>query len=282
MAKEVSWTLGMYMLAIIVGVLLMVWLFSPTGSFPRLRDTMKSITDSVSVGASEIKAETPTISEKHQEELSILEKTLRSMAASTKENCFRYYDGFSALGEKGLSIKIEYNAPDDKTYVQVSNFNGRQILTDKGFSIEHIRPCVIAGNEMITSNFDQQFLNGHLNGQDRNIPVQYTDLTRKGLIIQENSGVNKIDYGTGFYYFAGHQWLFKLDKEHICFFPTAIGEEHCKTGAVGKGLEGDVDPTICVRSCKGSAEEGLDDTCFDPKVEQGIPYQIEHGTLETC
>src|SRR3989338_828886 len=262
MAKEVSWTLGMYMLAIIVGVLLIVWLFAPSGSFPQLRGIVSGIKDSVSVGAPELTAENPAVSEVHQKELSALQSTIRSMIESPAENCFESYDGFTKLGEEGMKLEIKYDSREDKTYFDVwGGIGGKQKVTDSSFTVDHVRSCVIAGDETITSNFDQRFLSE----TDKTVPVEYkiADL----VIAEDDGGIfrftrNRIDYGSSFQDFEGHQWLFKPDSGHICFFPTVR--------------------SATIWSCEGGEAGGLAAFCFDSDETNGIPSKVRSGNLVRC
>ena len=88
------------------------------------------------------------------------------------------------------------------------------------------------------------------------------------IIIAEDDGgylkstQNRIDYGSGFKDFEGHQWLFKPDKGHICFFPTIR--------------------STTIWSCEGGEVGGLAAFCFDSDEANGIPTKVRRGDLVRC
>lgn len=179
----VQWTwqtLGMMILAVVGGALLLTW---GLGGFGSVKDAVNDTLSFVGqfIGAEQIQAEVPTISQDYRGTLRELRETLEQMrrvpenvlppelAARFANGCFANYGqfpppgtnvpfgAFPPLGEgnrQSVSMEMRFDDggtsddhSDDKTEVFVrGGAGGRQDIPEESFVLEGVRPCVVAGS----------------------------------------------------------------------------------------------------------------------------------------
>lgn len=210
-----------YIIAIVVGILL---LFGGGNAFAKVKETAQKIMPTIGFGQKELQGTKATVPETQQTEITHFQKKLQELMDSPKENCFVQFDGFSEL-PKGVSIEMNYFS--GRTAVTIHGGpEGKQVATNLNFDVAGMIPCVIGGGEQYVNGFIDNYL---FPGESQN-PIFNTIDKNKITLALDDGGIfgrtqNRIDYGTGFKDFGGHQWLYKPDKDHICFFPTDGREE---------------------------------------------------------
>lgn len=250
-----------YLVALAFLVLIWFFVFNPGGSFDKAKEAVKNSL-SLDVGLPEQRAALPLISPQRQQEINMLEQTIRTLA--TAENCFSSFSGFAETEDR---MSLEIVALEGKTSFLLKSSAGKQ--NPYSFEVPGIKPCVIAGEAV--DNFEQRYLNApstttetmaqqikYPDGRARlgqEVPpseAYYQEVSSLKINFQENT----IDYGRGAVDFEGHKWLFKADQEHLCFFPTVDG---------------------------WSDADGLnDDYLVDETQEDSLPYLIQIGKLPQC
>lgn len=149
-----------YIIPIIVLVLLILYFYGGTGALSKLKDNVLDIAPNVSFGKDENIASQPTISQEHSVQINSLKETITKMIASPEGECFAKFDDFSNLGKKGTSMEILYTGDTTEFSVR-GGAGGLNHIDDDSFTIENMRPCVIAGfegNEVIAQNFFDKFI----------------------------------------------------------------------------------------------------------------------------
>ncbi|MBU0459518.1 MAG: hypothetical protein KJ597_03780 [Nanoarchaeota archaeon] len=255
----------LYLIPIIALVLLGWYYYGSEGGFSKLESTVETVegyVPNISLGQDELAGGRVEIDAEHREAILRLNETINLMLHGTETNCFVNYSGFPELDEDGTSLTLTYNSAEDKTTVAITGgAGGSQTVTDLELEFEGMQPCVIAGNERIT----QQFYESYLDPGTSQSPSSAFNPVNSITIAYNTDGhnENRINYGAGFEDFEDGGWLFTPDKRHICFFPT-------KQGDIGG-------------SCDGDGEEGLDDDCLtDTNEDESIPYRVRHNSLTTC
>ncbi len=232
-------TLVKYLILIAVFVLLVWFFYSKTGVFFKVTDTteegLERYIPDITLGADKLKGEKVVLPGKQQKEMEELKKALETALNSEKGNCFVKFGGFSDFGEEGTSLEMNYNSREDETNIVVlyGKLGEEAVVTEEGFSLKGMRPCVIAGRGVV-DNFDKTFLNreeGALSTYFSSVNRIRIDFNLDGL------NENRISYGyneanlNNFKDFEGHQWLFTphsaKGRKDICFFPTADGFADC-------------------------------------------------------
>jgi hypothetical protein len=216
-----------YLIALGFTAIVVILFFAQEGLLPKVTDKVDTSSFlNITQGTVANKGEKPTLSYEHREQIDSLQKAMEEMAKSKKNNCFSNYDGFSPLGEKGTSLKIQYDQREKATYVTIfGGVGGEQTVVDASFKVENIRPCVIAGSNTITENF----YNGYIEGRSYSGPLpaypyfQPVDsITIKGDEDENTIGVpalggDAVNDENGNLKDGG--WLYKVDDK-FCFLPT--------------------------------------------------------------
>jgi hypothetical protein len=194
--------------------------------------------------------------ENHQEAVLKLNTTIHQMLSSSNKNCFAnyatvlpendVYSGFPLLEEKGTSIIMNYNNGETDFRIY-GGAGGQQLVTTLLFSIEDMRPCVIAGSNEVTENFYSSFLK---NGQDQAYlnthPFYHTPVSQiqikydvegnpdyigdciHGNAIRVPGDSKEVNVQCNNLLDGG--WLFTPDNKQICFFPTNYFVDYSSTG----------------------------------------------------
>ncbi|MBT4805169.1 hypothetical protein HON71_03280 [Candidatus Woesearchaeota archaeon] len=275
MATVISQKLVLYIIPIIVAAFL---LFNYYGGDESAFESLKSGVDSakeyvpnISIGDKGLSASKPDISTEHKAQLTNLKNAIEKMLSSSEKNCFANYGGFSPLGEKGTSIVMTRSDGGTKFRV-LGGAGGDQLVTDLSFEIEGMIPCVIAGDSTITKNFDKSFLTGKsiVDNHFRNVNSITLHYYEGATLACKNGNqilvpeLGKDIVNDECFNFQDAGIIYTPDNEHICFFPTILGD------AAG--------------NCDGSSAEGLDNDCLgeDPDEDIAIPRQVREGKLKTC
>ncbi len=213
-----------YVIPIVVLVVIVVFLYGEAGAFEKVKGAFnktKSYLPDVSIGAEKLQAETPTVPEPLRTQIINFRGTVESLKKNPKTNCFQNYGGFSPLEGKA-ALTLSYIPAGEQLFVRVLGGPGtKQDVTELSFTIDKMKLCVIAGGSY-PKRFEQNFLTP--GGSKQPIFNEVSTITiawDTGGII--GSSENRIDHGTGFKDFEAHQWLYKPDGEHVCFFPTVDG-----------------------------------------------------------
>ncbi|MEW5897471.1 MAG: hypothetical protein AB1668_07285 [Nanoarchaeota archaeon] len=249
---------SLIIVALVVGVVFIME-FAPEGSI--LGEAKQSLLNFINkfwpwgnaAGAGET-----AVTAEQSEAVSSLEKSIRRMLASREKNCFVRYGGFPPLGK--TNIDLVYKPEEGKTEMFVRAGTGGLGIIKESFFAGMV-PCVIAGEETITLNFERSFLNEKKAGEKEIVEPHFNNVMQ--IKIAENNGgflgytENRIDYGSGFKDFEDAGYLYTPDNKHICFFPTV-------DGLTGK--------------------DGLDDDYLgeNPFGENSIPKQVGEGRLKSC
>jgi hypothetical protein len=255
-----------YIIILIVAALFAFYMYSPGGSFDKVRDTVdsaKEFVPNISIGDKGISGGTPTVPENHRQQILLLNQSINKILNGATNDCFLNFGGFPELGVKGTTINLAYDPNDDSTEISIiGGAGGKQAVSSLKFKFEQMVPCVIGDNAAVTKNFDKRFLNSDEEVGNYFSPVSSITIS------QDDGGYtgfteNRINYGKGWIDFEGQAWLFSPDNRHICFFPTVDGD------ATGQ--------------CDGSQSEGLDDDCLtDITEKESIPYKVTNNKLNSC
>jgi len=255
-------------------LIIALWIFlSPGKGFDALKDVVEATEEyvpDISLEGDKLEDSNNQIPPEQVESINSLKEAFQKVLDSTNKNCFLNYGGLVYVGgdvkrtedllaeSRGTSIRLIYENGITKVLV-FGGTGGQKLIADLTRDFEDMIPCVIAGTEEITDNFDKNFLNG----QGSNTPYfKRVDLINIASEFKID-GENKIDFGTGFQDFEGHKWLFSPDNKHICFFPT---------------FDGDI-----FGNCDGNDVRGLDNDCLiDESEAVSIPYKFARGELEAC
>lgn len=284
-----------YVVVIALGLILAAAYFLPGGSFEKAKgafDKTKSYLPDVGIGAQQVQANNPSISQEHHQELTSLKDAIQQTLYSEKRNCFSSYQSFSELGKKGTVVDFEYDAVEGSTHVVIrGGAGGNQVITGENFNIIGMKPCVIAGASTVVDNFDHAFLNN-----EKEVASSYfTDVNFIRIAYDDpwfGGNENRIAFGDSpeqlsqYYDFEGDGWLFTPDNiignKHICFFPTTDGIDRC--AARGGVLDDNcftrnvavVGQAITDEQIAARAETRL------PTKEISIPNLIAEGSLNQC
>jgi hypothetical protein len=255
-ASFIPQKIAQVVLALVIGFFLYMAFFGGfgfEGILGKSGDTfISSVKNSVSIGAEETLASTPTISQEHSNQISSLEQTIRHMLIENpdKKECFMQFDEFSDLGEDSTWLDFKYE--DGSTQLLVhGGKSGKQVV--ESISFENMRPCVIAGesgSNTVADNFYDKFIDGkedvvgdYFYGTPRiSISYEYDD----GNLFTSCANGNAIrvaEFGNGppvnnwCNNFESNGWLFKTKGEgdsashtNICFFPTNYVNNANKNG----------------------------------------------------
>jgi hypothetical protein len=200
------------LVAIMGGVLLLSF-FLDIGPVGQAKSTTQAIIDSfdLSLGVEDLSnLDNSIVPEPHARQFLLLKSAVQKAKASSKRNCFVKYGGFTPLGEGGTVIGLTQEG--SKTHFILSGDGGARRDTLLSYEMEGVKPCVVAGDGV-----PQKFYHNFFGAREPFIPG-YFNLVSSIKIM--NDGANEIDYGTGLKSFAGHEWVFTPDNQHICFFPT--------------------------------------------------------------
>ncbi len=254
--------LGSGILAVIALFFLAAWFWSSSAEakesvFEGIDNTLPDI------GAAEVDGvDKIVLSEEHQAAVDELVFMMEFMAVS-EEACFSQYNGLASYGENGFpalgtatggtALSFVYSAEKEETAITISG--GAQSQLIQRIEIPEVRPCIIAGSEEVSGlllalwhNIDEKRIS-----DDHHIPVE-------SLIISDDGGENTINYGFGPQEFLDSGYLYTPGNGNVCFFPTVEDE-------------GDV----CT-----ATREGLEESCFDEGMENGIPALLDEGYLLEC
>lgn len=209
-----------YAIPIVVLVVIVVFLYGGAGAFEKVKGAFTKTKEYVKFGTEKITAEKPTVPEQQQNDIAKFKEALEYLKSSPNDNCFHYYQGFSPLHEKA-KIVLSHIPTTNQLHVRVLGGAGTKQDTDLSFTIDGLKPCVIAGGSY-PKRFEQNFLTP--GGSKQRIVPEKSLIT----IAWDTGGIlgwseNRIDHGAGFKDFEAHQWLYKPDGEHVCFFPTVDG-----------------------------------------------------------
>lgn len=216
-----------YVIPIVVLVLIVIFFFGGTGGFEKVKSAFSKAKEYVKIGTEEVKAENPTVPEQQIKDIVKFKEALEYLKSSQTSNCFYSYPGFSPLNGKAKII-ISSIPTNNQLYVRVLGGADTKQDTGLSFTIDGLKPCVIAGGSY-PKRFEQNFLTP--DGSKQRIYYEVSAITIAG-----NEDENNIDYGTGVNDFEAHQWLYKPDGEHVCFFPTV------NYGTDEDGLDNEVIP----------------------------------------
>lgn len=244
-----------YVIPIAVLVFLMLYMYGGTGALQDVKEKVVGFADKyIDIGKEEISAQA-SLTGTQKGDLSALKASLQKIVQSDKKNCFYNYGGLEDFGEdNNLEITMTYTGNGTQIYVK-GGASTAQYITSENFFIEGMKPCVIGGSSLVTSNFIDKFLKS----SSSMVSGYYTPVN--GIKITYESAVsrfdeNRIDYGGGLMDFEGHEWLFSPDNEHICFFPTV------DTWSDADGLN--------------------DDYLVDTNQKTSVPYKYSGGMLTKC
>lgn len=267
----------MYLIPIIVFVLLVMYFFAPSsGVFEKFQgagEKASAFLPNISVGADKLKASTPGVDSVHKQEILKLKNTIESMKGK-KGPCFANYGGFTDLGEYGTSLQLTANNNGGTDFTVLGGKGGKQVVTDLGFTIQGVNPCVIAGNSEVVKNFNDLYLNDKSwEEKSKQFGVEHYTLVNGITIKYSTSKVHSNGNRIGVSSFPDNVvndvynnfneggYLYTKNGKDICFFPTVLGNN----------------------ICDGSDKDGLDDDCLIDQTEDiSIPRQLKEGKLKQC
>ena len=271
MASQLLQKIVLYLIPIVALIfLIFVYYGGDEAAFNKLvniADDAKDYIPNITIGADKLGSGQTILPQLQKQQVDSLKRAINSMLTSEHKTCFANYNGFSELGEKGVTITMTYNAAEDKTiFTFLGAAGGQQLLTGSTFEIPGMKPCVIAGSSAVVKNFDSSFLNT-LFWEQKTIVANHYSFVNSISIKTDDGGYtgyteNRIDYGSGFKDFEDAGYIYTPDNEHICFFPTVDGNN----------------------VCDGSNEDGLDDDCLGADLNEdiSIPRQVLERKLLTC
>lgn len=247
---------SLIVMALIIGIVIAMAYSPESGILGKAKQSVLSFIDKYWPFGTVAEAGEPAVTAGQSQAVSSLEKSIQRMLTSKEKNCFVRYGGFPPLG-KNTNIDFIYKPEEGKTEMFVRA--GVGIIKESSFA--GMIPCVIAGEEIITMNFERSFLNEKKAGEKEMIEPNFNSVMQ--VRIAEDSGdylgytENRIDYGDGFKDFEDAGYLYTPDNKHICFFPTV-------DGLTGK--------------------EGLNDDYLgeNPFGKNSIPKQVSEGRLKSC
>lgn len=221
------------------GILLTAFYNEDIGLGPKARKAFKSFLGESLPEEEIVEAGTPVeLPAEQKESLATLKAALENMITSSKSQCFLRYTPFSDLGM--TTFEFTYDPLEDKTAVIVRQ--GRQFIPSDFFSIEGMKPCVIAG-EQVVDNFERGFVDSIPLAPNHFFPVNsltisYSEDRFNGNILRAGGlpeGVVNDESNN----FQNNGLLYTPDNRHICFFPTVYGASDAD------GLNDDFfDPTL--------------------------------------
>jgi len=209
-----------YMIVFIVFIVLLVFMYSSGYGFGKLKQVV-DFEGLVDVDDKDIISSKVSIDSDHKGQILQLKAAVENIKNSDQKNgCFIKYGGFSDLGSS--SISIEYDDVSRKTQFIVKN-KGIE-LTDDSFGVEGVKPCVIAGNKKLVSNFAKSYMINKGNEVISNHFMPVTEISIKfnegytvddgNKIVVNNIGLDINDN------FDDGGLMYSPDSEHFCFFPT--------------------------------------------------------------
>ena len=241
-----------YIIPIIVLVLLLLYFYGGTGALTKLKDDILDVAPNISIGADENIASAPTIPQEHSNQITSLQETIQKMIESDETECFAQFKDFSDLGkderdQKGTSIEMTY-ANKKTQFIVRGGAGGGQKIDQHLFSIDKMKPCVIAGKDekqVIAENFFLKFLKnktvtGPFHNTVNGITISY-GWVREGIFRVCNKGnrITVTDFDEGppvnnwCDNYLSEGYLFKVkegDENNICFFPTNYHRNNNKNG----------------------------------------------------
>lgn len=225
-SSSVDW-LGKAIMKIVPLLIILGFLFV-AGAFPKIKsaftDTEQFVNESFGLEAQQ--ASVPSVPENQRQAILKLKEAMENIADPDHNyyrNCFETY--YNTLPDfENTIITITYS--DDTTRV-LTESNG-QIITDLTFSVNGIRPCVIA-NIPHAGNFYSRFLSPGAGEED----PYYVNVDH--VVIKEEWGQNKISFYNERMEIVYHEdvsdtsenvplytkgYLFVPDDSNFCFFPA--------------------------------------------------------------
>ena len=224
-----------YVLVIMFAIIFVAVLYSPSGAFEKGKSAVEGVKDlvpDISVGDKGLVGGVPEISSLHYKEILNLNTTINRMLGSSDSDCFGNYGEFTPLGQGDNAVTITMNYDSEKAGTQVSvkgGKGGKQIITTLNLFIPKMRPCVIAGDDILVKNFFDNFVNGASKGNyyafTSSIIIRYDEGTGTGVSCSNGNRITVPEFGSKGpnYYcnnFEDHGVIFTPDNLHICFFPT--------------------------------------------------------------
>lgn len=259
------WIVVMMILALVVFAFLSWKYYGAGGFFGELKNRayeLEGFLPNASLGMNALNASSPQLTETQESEVNGLRSTIERMLASDKTDCFDDFGGFKedlGNGDKSSRISIDYDVSIQATQFMVRNNLGNVV---KIFSVDKMRPCVIAGSNNAAVNFYNHFYWGNELKEPYYTRVDGIEISYKeqwlgysGNVIRiagwlESEPVNK-------------EWdnfqsnlLFKGKNNEICFFPT------------NKITDADFN--------------GLNNDFFDASDTTSFTYKLQQGQLNKC
>lgn len=227
--------LVVYVLVMMFAIIFAAVLYSPSGAFEKGKSAVegvKNLVPNISIGDSGLVGGTPEISSLHYKEILDLNTTINRMLSSSDSDCFGNYGGFTTLGlgDGAVTITLTYDSEKGGTRMMVNGgAGGKQIVPDLTTFIPKMRPCVIAGDDVLVKNFFNNFVNGASNGNyyafANSITIRYDEGTGTGATCSNGNRITVPEFGSkgpnnNCDNFEDQGVIFTPDNLHVCFFPT--------------------------------------------------------------